>query len=135
MNCEHCGGDLKIRNPMGICDHLYYPEYCEICSKREQERKKKMKTLTADVLEWITPHSIFAQGEIVDSPEGVNMSNSGKMLRWVAVRGGISDWAIYAHFADKSWQEIAEGGDKVFNKENIKKLVPCDESALKAYRY
>ncbi len=24
--CEYCGGDKKIRNPTGKCDHLYYPE-------------------------------------------------------------------------------------------------------------
>ena len=30
--CEHCGGSLRIRNSKGFCDHLYYPEYCEICS-------------------------------------------------------------------------------------------------------
>lgn len=30
--CNHCGGDLKIRNPKGYCDHLYYPENCKQCS-------------------------------------------------------------------------------------------------------
>lgn len=29
--CKHCQGDLKIRNPKGFCDHLYYPDYCQIC--------------------------------------------------------------------------------------------------------
>jgi hypothetical protein len=29
--CKHCGGNLEIRNPTGNCDHLYYPENCEIC--------------------------------------------------------------------------------------------------------
>jgi len=24
--CEYCGGPIKIRNPKGNCDHLYYPE-------------------------------------------------------------------------------------------------------------
>jgi len=33
--CKHCGGDLSIRNPKGYCDHLYYPENCEICKKKE----------------------------------------------------------------------------------------------------
>jgi hypothetical protein len=31
--CLHCGGDLSIRNPTGECDHLYYPDYCEVCKK------------------------------------------------------------------------------------------------------
>lgn len=25
--CPHCGGDPKIANPTGNCDHIYYPEY------------------------------------------------------------------------------------------------------------
>lgn len=29
--CNHCGGDLDIRNPKGFCDHMYYPEYCLPC--------------------------------------------------------------------------------------------------------
>lgn len=29
--CPHCGMDKKIRNPSGYCDHLYYPDSCDIC--------------------------------------------------------------------------------------------------------
>lgn len=29
--CLHCNMDIRIRNPSGYCDHLYYPEYCDIC--------------------------------------------------------------------------------------------------------
>ncbi|KKN17002.1 hypothetical protein LCGC14_0970100 [marine sediment metagenome] len=25
--CPDCNGEIKIRNPTGKCDHLYYPEY------------------------------------------------------------------------------------------------------------
>lgn len=39
--CEHCEGDIEIRNPMGYCDHLYYPDCCEICSASS-------KNMTAD---------------------------------------------------------------------------------------
>jgi hypothetical protein len=38
--CKHCGGDLTIRNPTGICDHLYYPDYCKICKQREESDKE-----------------------------------------------------------------------------------------------
>ena len=31
--CKHCGYDTHIRNPSGYCDHLYYPEYCNVCRK------------------------------------------------------------------------------------------------------
>ncbi len=43
------------------------------------------------------PDSIFARGLTKDNAAGINLTNSGKTLRWVAVRGGIHDWAIYAH--------------------------------------
>lgn len=29
--CEHCKGEIRIRNPTGKCDHLYYPDYCDVC--------------------------------------------------------------------------------------------------------
>ena len=32
--CDHCGKDVEIRNPSGYCDHLYYPERCEVCNKK-----------------------------------------------------------------------------------------------------
>src|SRR3990167_9397448 len=38
--CQHCGGDIKIRNPKGYCDHLHYPEACEVCSAHKNEGEK-----------------------------------------------------------------------------------------------
>lgn len=32
--CFHCGGEVEIRNPKGFCDHLYYPENCQVCLAR-----------------------------------------------------------------------------------------------------
>jgi hypothetical protein len=32
-DCLHCGEPVKIRNPSGYCDHLYYPDNCEYCKK------------------------------------------------------------------------------------------------------
>lgn len=29
--CEHCKGNIAIRNPTGFCDHLYYPDNCPVC--------------------------------------------------------------------------------------------------------
>jgi len=33
--CQHCLGEIKIRNPKGYCDHLYYPENCSTCKQRD----------------------------------------------------------------------------------------------------
>ena len=90
--------------------------------------------LTIEKLKEVEPRSVFARGEIVDSPDGINMTNSGMMLKWVAVRGGIHDWTIYCDFASKGYDWIQSQGDKVGDPTNIKRLVPCDEEALKMYR-
>jgi len=37
--CPHCGGDIAIRMPVpdSGCDHLYYPNRCEICKSNAQK--------------------------------------------------------------------------------------------------
>ncbi len=95
----------------------------------------EMEILTLEKLKAMQPNTIFASGVIVDNEKGINMTRSGKLLKWVAVRGGIWDWAIYCHWADKSWRWIKDSGDKVRFGNHIKKLVPCDDEAFKMYRY
>jgi len=94
-----------------------------------------MEILTIDDLKKMKPATMFAKGESIDAPEGINMTNSKKLLRWVAVRGGIHDWSIYCHFADKPFEWITQLGDKVRSSQSIKKLCPCDDEAFKMYRY
>ncbi len=51
-NCKHCKGYIDMRNPSGYCDHLYYPEYCDICSGKTlphtqwEEGSKKSEGIT-----------------------------------------------------------------------------------------
>jgi hypothetical protein len=41
---KHCGMDIAIRNPSGYCDHLHYPENCDVCkSKAESLLKSENK--------------------------------------------------------------------------------------------
>ena len=89
--------------------------------------------LTVDMLKKMEP-GVFAKGEAVDSPLGINMTGSGRQLRWVAVRGGIHDWTIYCHWAFNTWDYIEKQGDKVFSEDIVKRIVPCDEEAYKMYR-
>jgi hypothetical protein len=91
------------------------------------------KTITLDELKEMNP-GIFAIGEAIDSQHGINMSNSGRLLRWVAVRGRIPDWSIYVGPVEACPSEIARTGDKIFNRSHIQKCVPCDHSALAMYR-
>lgn len=90
--------------------------------------------LTLEMLK-IMPPGIFAKGEIEDSPEGVNIINSNRKLRWVAVIGGAYDWTIYCDFAINSYEYVKDHGNKIFTEKNIKKLVECDDESFKKYRY
>lgn len=81
------------------------------------------------------PGTIFATDVTTDDPDGVNLAGSGELIRWVAVRGGIHDWAIYADLAHASESYIKAHGTKVHSENNIKKLVPCDDEAFNMYRH
>lgn len=70
--------------------------------------------------------SIFDQGVIPNSPEGIYMtdSNIGRNLLWVAKKGYADDWCIYTHWEDNGIGFVLIQGDKVSSKQNIQKLVP-----------
>lgn len=95
-----------------------------------------MKKLTLEDLKAMEPNTIFATGFVSDNEEDINMCNSGRMLRWVAVRGGIWDWAIYCHDAYKSDDATAaHHGDKIYDKIIIRSLINCTDAAFEMYRY
>jgi hypothetical protein len=81
------------------------------------------------------PQTMFACGETTDDSEGIEMTGSGKSLKWVAVRGAIPDWCIYIHWSFNTFKDIKTMGDKVCNETNIKRLVPCDDEAFQRYRF
>jgi len=87
--------------------------------------------LTLAKLKDMIPNTIFKRGVIEDNPEGISPNS----FSWVAVRGGIHDWAIYSTRGDVHYDWIKRHGDKVYDKSLIKQLVPCDDEAFKMYRY
>jgi len=89
--------------------------------------------LTLQELKDMEP-GIFRSGLVTDNSEGVNIAGTNQLLRWVAVRGGIHDWAIYVGVAEQSSEAIRDYGDKIHNRANVQKLVECDEEALNMYR-
>lgn len=93
--------------------------------------------LTLDDLKNMEPETVFASGEVPNSPQGIYMTNNdiGRKLLWAAKRGGIHDWCIYIHWSDMGMDFVLRSGDKVMDEKNIKKLVPCDNEAFKMYRY
>ena len=88
-------------------------------------------------------HPWFNQAKNIDK-------NNETTVNWVAVRGGIHDWAIY-HSLDANFEpadyldgsehlkitdeQIARSGAKLHNEEKIKELVPCDKESFEMYRH
>lgn len=77
----------------------------------------------------------FAQGEQIDDPAGLHVMNSGKPIRWVAVKGYANDWCIYCHWATVSFDYVESNGDKVTLEHNIQKVVPCTQEVFARYRF
>lgn len=91
--------------------------------------------MTLEQFETIKDGEVFRAGLIEDSPSGCHMTGSGKMLRFVAVKGYADDWTVYVHWAENSFEYIRESGDKVLGKNNIVACVPCDDEVFARYRY
>ena len=85
--------------------------------------------LTKQMLEAMPDGTVFATG--VTMNEGLHK----EPVRWLAVKGGIADWAIYYHKEAMGIAYVRDYGGKCFTESIIKELVPCDEDAFKAYRY
>lgn len=102
------------------------------------DMEKDTGLLTIEKLDKIPRGEIFSTGITTNDPDGIYMTdyNFGKSLLWIAKKGnGYNDWAIYIHWAEKGIEFVKTQGDKVTNKENIQKLVPCDNEVFSKYRY
>jgi len=109
--------------------------------------------LTLNKLKEMKP-GIFAtgQGKIIH-PWFNNAKNIDKnketIVNWVAVRGGIHDWAIYhsmnanlepANYFDGSThleasnERISRAGAKLRPENKIREFVPCDDKAFSMYK-
>ncbi len=84
--------------------------------------------LTLNMLKAMPPKTIFATGTTKDP------SIYEKEVRWIAIRGGIHDWAIYYHNIDRGIDYISSKGDKLHNRLAVLRLVPADKEALDMYR-
>jgi len=113
-----------------------------------------MELLTLDILKRMTPGLIFARGVALNGiiptkARSVNeLPHIGYELSltydkvdeyriiWMAKRGRIHDWTIYAGTeADFDYEKVERVGRKLTMEQNIKILVPCDEEAWNMYRH
>jgi hypothetical protein len=92
--------------------------------KIRREDRLKIKDLEA-----LPINKIFAGGLAhLYLPEGTGP------VRWIAVRSGSVQWAIFYGHPDKTEQEIKEKGWRLTDTIEIPKLVPCTAGALEKYR-
>ena len=55
---------------------------------------KNNKIINKEVIENASSWEIFASGYFIDNGS-TNICTTDRKLRWIAVRGGIPDWAVY----------------------------------------
>ena len=85
--------------------------------------------LTLEKLKEMEP-GMFARGVFK-----YDQVQSGIYGKWIASRGGIYDWAIYAGYEEWSYERVKDHGDKITTESVIKRLVPCTDEAFEMYRY
>ena len=107
-------------------------EYKQILSEEDS-------MLTLKKLEAMEP-GLFAQGLLIDSPEGINLANTGKEIMWVANRAFLPFWSIYTQDPHKpealdSFEKVWRFGNKIKFEFHIQKLIQCDHEAFKRYRF
>lgn len=109
--------------------------------------------LTLGKLKAMKPGAMFAFGTVKDAPGFCNMAGTGKEVPWVAVRGDVPDWAVYAqnpyYIESKDplvvhvgyagfwpFEKVRREGDKVHTRANVEACVgPVTEDAWAAYRH
>ncbi len=55
MICSHCGLSVRIRGNKDKCDHLYYPDSCEVCKKKTQNWQYHQHKMLDEVQEGKDP--------------------------------------------------------------------------------
>ena len=84
--------------------------------------------------------AIFAQGILLDDYSCYPIQATGNVVRWVAVKGDVEDWAVYyqdpslGHLVQE-FDEVAMHGDKLYHPLWIMNLVPSVPEMMQLYRY
>lgn len=104
--------------------------------KNQKTIEYNQPLLTDKKLDQMLPGEIINIGITTNDEQGVYMTEDrkGTEMIWVAKRGGIGDWAIYADWKENGAARCISNGQKVTSEANIRKLVPCTDEAYKRYR-
>ena len=93
--------------------------------------------LTLELFNNLPDGKSFARGIAENSTNGIfmNCRDAGRMLKWIAKKGYGNDFAIYCLWDDlHSYEDVLSFGEKIFDKEVIKRLINCDDAVLQRYR-
>lgn len=95
---------------------------------------------TPEMLSRIQEGAFFAKGFFVDDASGINIADTGNLVKWVAVKGDVEDWCIYYQNPHegtftKDFYDIAINGDKLHYASHIMQLVYATPEMMNLYRY
>ena len=91
------------------------------------------RTITMEMLEKAEQDSIIARGISIDCPAGLNMSNSGRYLRWLVKKMHGTCWTMYTHLLEKDWDCIERSGDTVTIESFIRNEIECTDEVISQY--
>jgi len=103
--------------------------------------------LTLEQFNEIPDGEVFADGIIKNNPEGffVTRENLDRDILWIAQKGFGEDFTIYYGWAEPQEGDpegvpvgmsmIITNGDKMYNKEIIRKVLPMEDEVFSKYRY
>lgn len=90
--------------------------------------------LTKEEYDKFAIDTVFRSGITSNSPSGVYMvdTNLDRLLGWVAIKEQHG-WNIYTHWVENGYEYIKRSGDKIIDRANICKLVPCTDEVYNLY--
>lgn len=86
------------------------------------------------IFDQIPANTVFATGITANAVGGLNMSGTGELLYWAAVKGNANDWSLYCS-RNRDIDYIQAFGDKVHFEDHILNVMAADKEVMKRYRH
>lgn len=87
------------------------------------------------MLDSVPAGRVIFRGEAEDSPLGLHLNRTGKMIKWMAIKGYVNDWTIYTEdcYRDMDWSEIMTNGHKILPS-TAKQIINAPEEVWDMWR-
>jgi len=73
--CKHCGVPIKIGANNKICDHLYYPDNCSVCSKVTVRDDRTIVVSPMETIRETAAIKLFGENLYQDFEKGITEKN------------------------------------------------------------